>query len=307
MGLFLSMILPAYLQKGDKVAIVAPAKKVAAEEILPAKKILQQWGLQIIEGQNLYEQDNYFAGTDQQRLADLQCAFDAPEIKAILCARGGYGTTRILEQLNWQKFKRYPKWIVGFSDLTALQTHAITENCASIHGPMAFNFAKMQNTEAIAHLKNILFGQLAAINIPQNPFNKSSEAEGIIIGGNLSILTNVIGTASDIKYDQRILLIEEIEEYYYRIDRMMIQLKRAGKLDHLSALVVGQFTNMMDNQIPYGKNAYQIIKETVADYDYPVFFDASFGHIKDNYAFPQGVPGKIVNENKNWKLTYTTL
>ncbi len=298
------MILPVYLQKGDKIAIVAPAKRVLAKEILPAKRILQQWGLQVLEGQNLYQQDNYFAGTDQQRLANLQNAIDTPDIKAILCARGGFGTTRILEQLNWQEFKRNPKWIIGFSDITALQTQAVTENFASIHGPMAFNFAKMENTEAIAHLKDILFGEPAAIKLPHYPLNVSREAEGLIIGGNLSMLTNVIGTASDIKYDQRILLIEEIEEYYYRVDRMMIQLKRAGKLEHLAALVIGQFTNMMDNQIPYGKDAYQIIKETVAPYDYPIFFDAPFGHISSNYAFPQGVPGKIMKINDNWRLTW---
>lgn len=295
---------PSKLQRGDMVAIIAPAKKVTKEEIAPALKILKQWGLNIIEGKNLYSEDHYFAGTDHQRLSDLQKMLDHHEVKAIFCARGGYGTTRLLDQVNWNQFKLFPKWLVGFSDITTLHTHLITQDTASIHGPMAFNFGKPDATPALQHLRKLLFGEATVMDLPDHSLNKSYAASGLIIGGNLSMLTNIIGTSSDINYNQRILMLEEVEEYYYRIDRMMIHLLRSGKLDHLSALVVGQFSNMMENQIPFGKDAYQIISDVVAPFDYPVYFNASFGHINNNYAFPHGIPGTIENVGKDWQLKW---
>lgn len=305
MGLFLSMNQPDFLKEGDKVAIVAPAKRVTRREIAPAIEILNSWKVQAIECQNLYARDNYFAGDDNQRLADLQDMLDSEDIKAIVCARGGYGTTRLLDKINWNGFKIHPKWLIGFSDITALHTHLLSNvHTASIHGPMAFNFGKPEAASALDHLRKLIFGQSTAMILPSHALNKTGSASGLIVGGNLSMLTNIIGTSSDINYNQRILLLEEIEEYHYRIDRMMIHLLRAGKLEHLSALIVGQFSQMMENQIPFGKNAYQIISDIVSPFDYPVFYNAPFGHEPDNIAFPQGLPGTIENTSGQWRLSW---
>ncbi len=299
------MITPPYLQQGDKIAIIAPAKRVTREEIAPAIEILQSWHLEVVEGNYLYAQNGYYAGSDLERLSDLQLMLDNPEIKAIICARGGYGTTRLLDRVIWHNFRHCPKWLIGFSDITALHTHLLANlDTSSIHGPMALNFATKEAFHALEHLRKILFAENTHLNLPAHELNKPDAASGLLIGGNLSLLTNIIGTSSDIKYRQHILLLEEVEEYYYRIDRMMIHLLRTGKLEYLSAVVIGQFTDMMDNQIPFGKSAYQIINDILAPFDFPVFFNAPFGHISKNYAFPHGVPGTIENIDGQWQLSW---
>lgn len=279
------MLRPVSLKTGDRVAIVSTARKISPEEIQPAADILASWGLKTVFGKNLFNQQNQFAGTDDERLADFQNALDDKDIKAVLFARGGYGTVRIIDKVNWAGFQKSPKWLIGFSDITVIQSHVLT-NCGTetLHAPMAFNFKKA-SSESLSALRKIVFGENISYKIPENissDFNKHGTEKGILAGGNLSLLYAVNGTSSDIDYTGKILFIEDLDEYLYHIDRMMLTLKRSGKLKSLAGLIVGGMTDMKDNTIPFGKSAEEIICEAVAEYGYPVCFGFPAGHIRDN-------------------------
>ena len=284
------MITPPYLNKGDKVAIVAPARKIQPEDMAPAIRIFRSWGLEVVEGENLYASFDQFAGKDSERTADFQRMLDDESIKAIFCARGGYGSVRIIDRLDFSNFARHPKWLVGYSDFTVVHSH-INRNykVETIHSAMPVNFKELDpGAPAVTSLKKALFGADVSYAIPSHPLNREGKAHGRIVGGNLSILYSLAGTHSDIDTDGRILFLEDVDEYLYHLDRMMMNLKRNGKLGHLSGIVVGGMTKMRDNEIPYGKTPYEIIADAVKEFDYPICFGFPAGHQDDNRAMILG-------------------
>lgn len=293
----MKLIQPLYLKKGDKIGIVACARKISREEIQPAVDILKSWGLEVVLGNNLFNADNQFSGTDNERAEDLQQMLDDSTIKAIISARGGYGTIRIIDLLDFSKFKQNPKWIIGYSDITVLHSHIHNLGFETIHATMPINF--MVNKEATESLRKALFGEKIEYNFESHPLNRNGKAEGQLIGGNLSLLYALSGSISDIDTKGKILFIEDLDEYLYHIDRMMINLKRSGKLKNLAGLIVGGMTDIKDNTVPFGKTAEEIILDAVKEYDYPVCFNFPAGHIDKNMAL---IFGKqlifAVKENK---------
>ena len=241
------------------------------------------------------DSENYFSGTDEERLDELQAMLDNENIKAILCGRGGYGVGRIIEQLDFKAFKKYPKWIIGFSDITILHSHIYSNyKIATLHAPMAGAFNDGGDTgEYILSLKNAVEGKKIKYECALHEFNKKGEAIGELVGGNLALLAHCVGTSSDIKTKGRILFIEDIAEYLYNVDRMFYQLKRSGKLDKLAGLIIGGFTDMKDTERPFGKTVYEIINEIVSEYDYPVCYDFPVSHGKENMALKIGSGYKL--------------
>ena len=298
------MLIPKNLKAGDKIGIIAPARKIEMNEIKAAISIFESWGLKVELGKNIFAQDRQFAGTDKQRAEDLQYMLDNPEIKAIICARGGYGTIRLLPALNFSTFLKSPKWIVGYSDITALHAH-LNQNLGlqSIHGIMPLNFPKDKSeNESIKSLKRALFGEQNLYNIDRYELNRKGKAEGEVIGGNLSVLYSIAGTEYDVNTDGKILVLEDLDEYLYHIDRMMMNLKLGGKLDNLKALIIGGMNDMNDNTVPFGKTAYEIIHDMVKEYNYPVCFNFPIGHIENNYAVKLGSKAEL--EVGNSKVTF---
>jgi muramoyltetrapeptide carboxypeptidase len=284
--------IPPYLKKGNTIGITCPAGFMAVEKAATCIKVLQQWGYEVMVGKTLgSSSSNYFSGNDEERLDELQAMLDDKHIHAILCGRGGYGVGRIIDQLDFRKFKKNPKWIIGFSDITVLHSHIYSNlKIATIHAPMAaaFNDEGYKN-EFIGSLQKAITGKKANYKTTGHAFNKPGTAEGELIGGNLSLLAHLTGTASDIRTKNKILFIEDIGEYIYNIDRMLYQLKRSGKLDKLSGLIVGGFTDMKDTERPFGKSVYEVIRDIVAGYDYPVCFDFPVSHDTKNYALKVGM------------------
>ncbi len=280
------MKTPPYLQPGDKIAIVAPSGKIANDKIGPAIQTFESWGLKVITGDHLQGAYHQFSATDEERTADFQKMLDDESVRAILCARGGYGSNRIIDTLDFEKFTKSPKWIIGFSDITVFHSHIHSNfGIETIHGTMTVGLKDSKaNNPAIDSLRAALFGEKLNYQLRVYPIDRKGNAEGLLIGGNLAILCSLIGTPSDIQTDGKILFIEEVGEYLYRLDRMMWQLKRAGKLNNLAGLVVGGLTEMKDSETPFGKTAHEIIKECVEEYDYPVCFDFPAGHQDDNRA-----------------------
>ena len=278
------MIHPPHLQPGDRVAIVAPARKIAPREIEPAVRLLRSWQLDVVLPEHLFDSDNQFAGPDDIRALTLQQQLDDPTIRAILCARGGYGTARIIDQLDFTHFIQSPKWIIGYSDITVLHSHIhSTLGIATLHATMPINIpldADRKTYPATETLRQVLFGISLPIHypLPSHPLNRPGNAQGQLVGGNLSILYSLCGSPSDLDTDGKILFIEDLDEYLYHIDRMITNLKRCGHLAHLAALVVGQMSDMHDNTIPFGATAEQIILRAVEEYQYPVCFNFPAGH-----------------------------
>jgi muramoyltetrapeptide carboxypeptidase len=282
------LITPPYLKKNDKIGIAAPARKISAEELQPAIDLLKSWGLQVVLASNIFDSDNQYAGTDFQRQKGFQELLNDVDIKAIICARGGYGCIRIIDKLDFTTFKMHPKWITGYSDLTVFHSHIQSNyGIETLHSTMAINFPT-NTADALNSFKKALFGEKISYKIDSHIFNRSGKARGILVGGNLSILYSIACSASDMETDGKILFIEDLEEYLYHIDRMMMQLKRSGKLKNLAGLIVGGMNNMNDNTIQFGKNPYEIIREAVSEYDYPVCFDFPAGHIDNNKTLIMG-------------------
>jgi muramoyltetrapeptide carboxypeptidase len=291
--------IPPYLQKGDTIGIVAPAGFMPIEKMQACVDTLDSWGYNVQLGSTTHSNSqNYFSGTDEERLSDLQRMMDDTNIHAILCARGGYGMSRIIDQLSFKKFKKHPKWIVGFSDITVLHAHLFSNyKIASLHAPMAAAFNDGEDTNAyIQSLKNALEGKPAHYECAAHPFNKTGDVEGTLVGGNLTLLAHLIGTKSDIKTKHKILFLEDVGEYLYNIDRMLVQLKRSGKLDDLAGLIIGGFTDNKDTERPFGKTVHEIIYEHVSEYEFPICFNFPVSHEKENYALKVG---------GNYKLSVT--
>jgi muramoyltetrapeptide carboxypeptidase len=276
------MITPPYLQKGDTIAIVATARKNIEDNLQPAISWLKNWGLEVVIGNTIGLDKNQLAGTDEQRAADFQTQLDNPNIKAIWCVRGGYGTVRMIDLLDFAKFKQNPKWIVGFSDVTVLHSHLNTMGFQSIHGIMPVSTKASE--EAKESLRKALFGEHLEYTVPCENMNRLGTAKGELVGGNLSILYSLFGSPSAIDCSDKILFIEDLDEYLYHIDRMMMNLKRNGCLESLKGIIVGGMTKMKDNEIPWGKNALQIIDDITKNYNIPVIYNFPAGHLADNRA-----------------------
>ena len=284
--------VPPYIKKGDTIGIVCPAGYMPLEKAQTCIDTLQEWGYRVQVGTTLGgNSGNYFSGTDAERLADLQRMLDDKHIKAILCGRGGYGTGRIIEQIDFTRFKKHPKWITGFSDVTVLHIHLWSNySISSLHAPMAaaFNNGEASN-KWIESLRKALEGEKALYSCTPHPFNNPGKASGRLIGGNLCLLAHLIGTSSDYKTKGKILFMEDVGEYLYGADRLLYQLERSGKLSHLAGLVIGGFTDSKDTERPFGKSAYEMIHDLVKKYDYPICFDFPVSHNKENYALKIGV------------------
>ena len=284
-------IIPPYLQPGDVIGIVCPSGYMPFENMETCLNVLQQWGFGVKKGKTLGTHFNYFSGTDEERLADLQAMMDDGEVKAILCARGGYGLSRMIDQIRFDAFLQCPKWIIGYSDITILHSHLFqVYNTASLHSPMAGAFNDGGNeTEFLQSLRKALLGEASGYHCEANKLNIQGAGTGKLIGGNLALLAHLAGSKSSMETKGNIIFIEDTGEYIYNVDRMMIQLERAGMLDDLAGLVVGSFTDMKDTVIPFGQSVYDCVYEKVKSNGYPVCFDFPVGHSPKNYALKHGV------------------
>jgi|TARA_B110000261_G_scaffold132919_1_gene149503 muramoyltetrapeptide carboxypeptidase len=281
------MIRPNYLKEGATVAIVSTARRISKKELIPAITILKKRGLKVVLGTSIGAEDHQFAGNDELRTSDFQTMLDHPEIDAIWCARGGYGTVRIIDQLDFSNFKNYPKWIIGYSDITVLHAHLHQLGIETLHAQMPL-FIETKSDATINSIKETLFGEKYEIIIPSEKNNINGIASGQLIGGNLSILYSLCGSPSALNTKGKILFIEDLDEYLYHIDRMLQNLKRNGMFDQLEGLIVGGMTQMHDNDIPFGKNAAEMILDICSEYDFPITFNFPAGHLEDNRALILG-------------------
>ena len=309
-GLFLQttqaqrkMITPEFLQKGDTVGILATARKIDLVNLQPAIKLLEGWGLHVVIGKTIGKSDNQLAGPDWQRATDFQEMIDNPKIKAIWAAKGGYGTVRIIDRIDFTQFKKHPKWIIGFSDVTVLHSHINNMNIETLHSIVAIS-AKTASAAAIESLRKALFGEKLQYKLASHPYNKTGKATGEIIGGNLSVLYSILGSKSEVDTKGKVLFIEDLDEYLYHIDRMMMNLKRNGYFDEIKALVIGGMTDMNDNDIPWGKDALQIIQDVLKDYKFPIIYNFPAGHSKDNRAMIFGKTVSIDVTDKGSTVTF---
>ena len=305
-----SFRIPPYLKQGDTIGISSPAGYISLEQIGPSVSQMQSWGFNIMVGNTIGKRDFTYGGTDEERLSDFQNMLDDPNIGAIMCARGGYGFVRIIDQLDFSSFKKKPKWIIGFSDITVLHCHlARNYGIASIHAKMCNSFpddwlkADPMQIETILSIKNALKGFQMGYTAPAHAKNRSGKAEGTLVGGNLSIIETLAGSESDLKTENKILFIEDTGEYLYSIDRMLWNLKRSGKLEKLSGLIVGGFKVKPDDAgEAFGKNVYDIVLEKVKDYNYPIAFDFPVGHQRNNYALKCGLNHVLTVNDAGSKL-----
>lgn len=288
--------LPPYLKKGDTIGLVCPAGYMPFEKVKTCVQVLQDWGYNVKVGNTVGGGSmTYFSGTDEERLRDFQQMLDDAEVHAILCARGGYGTGRIIDRIDFKKFVKSPKWIVGYSDITVIHSHLFSNYyISSLHAPMAgaFNEEGFKN-EFVGSLKSALEGKKIKYQADPHELNRRGEAVGELVGGNLALLAHLVGTDSDIKTKGKILFIEDVGEQLYNLDRMLYQLKRSGKLAKLAGLIFGGFTETKDTDRPFGKTIYGILSEIVAEYDYPVCYDFPVSHTDRNYALKIGVGYKL--------------
>ena len=298
-----NLILPNNLKKGDKISLISTARKIDVEKLAHTKEVLNKWGLTVVEGNNLRAESHQFCGTDKQRACDLQDAINDDSIKAIICFRGGYGTVRILDKVDFSNLIKNPKWICGYSDVTALHNYLHTVcNIASLHATMPVNF-ETNTPEALETFRKALFGKNNKITIGAHSLNRTGIASGKVVGGNLSMLYSLSGTKYDLDTAGKIMFIEDLDEYLYHIDRMMWNLKLSGKLDNLSGLIVGGMTAMNDNEIPFGKDAMEIIKEAVQEYNYPICFNFPCGHIDDNRTLILNKEANLIVSDSNVNFT----
>jgi len=299
-----TMIIPPYLQPGNTIGIASPASKIDRQDVEPAIELLTNMGYKVEVSPHTFSSFHQYAATDRQRAADFQQLLDNPDIKAIICSRGGYGTLRMLQQLDWSKFRANPKWIVGFSDVTVLHSALNTMQIASIHGVMPRYFLiDGTPSDSFASLMDALNGKPLSYELAHTETNRAGNTTSELTGGNLSMLYSLRGTPLDIDTRGKILFIEDLNEYLYHLDRMMMNLKTGGKLDELSGLIVGSFTGMKDLDTPYGKTVEEIILDSVADYDFPVIFNFPAGHSQPNMALKMGCETRIITTENGIKIT----
>ncbi len=280
------LIQPEYLKSGDTISILAPSGVLNDfdNKITKATNIFESWGLNVIVGNHIYDKNGHFAGTDKNREKDFQNALDNKNIKAIWCARGGYGAVRIIDKLNFNSYLKNPKWIIGFSDITVIHNKLNFLNSESIHAMMITGFEDIdQNNDSLSKLKNVLFGNNLSYSISSNKNNKAGKSEGIIVGGNLTLIQSTIGSKTELKIKDKILFIEEIGEYAYHIDRMLHSLKRAGYFENCKGLIVGQISDVKKNTTDFGRSINEIILDVLDEYNFPILFDFPAGHEKTNF------------------------
>lgn len=300
------MIIPSTLKHGDKIYLLSTARKISLPEIEFAIKTFSDWGLEVVVGKTIGAENFQFAGNDELRTQDFQTALDDENIKAIICCRGGYGTVRIIDELDYRKFLKKPKWICGFSDITVLHSHLLAVyDCASLHCTMPLCFPG-NTIESIESFRKVLFGEKLNYEIPSHEKNREGNANGIICGGNLSLIYNMSGTASDLNTDGKILFIEDIDEYLYQFDRMIQWLRRSGKLENLAGLVVGHLSQMknLDEANPFGRLAENIISEAISFHNYPVMFGFPAGHENDNRAIIIGETATISVQSSGSSISF---
>jgi muramoyltetrapeptide carboxypeptidase len=284
------MIIPPYLVPGDTVAFAAPARKISKQEILPAENWLKSNGFNVFYDDRLFAEDHQFAGSDQVRAAYFQDLLDNDSVKLIWCVRGGYGSARIIDKLDFSHFRLHPKWICGYSDITVFHSHVQRHlNTATLHATMPINISDDNlQTPAVQSFLSAVMGQDLTYEIPNHPLSRLQPFSGTLVGGNISMLYSLIGSPSDVDTMDKVLFIEDLDEYLYHIDRMVLNLKRSGKLAHIKALLVGHLSDMHDNTIPFGKTAEEIVADYCRDLDFSLIFNVPVGHLADNRAFRCG-------------------
>ncbi len=297
------MNVPELLKQGDRVAIVSPASPPSSDQWKKGIEVLESWGLEVIRSENYLAKHFGLAGTDEERRSDMQHMLDDPTMKAIFPLRGGYGSSRFLDQLDFKSYRQNPKWIVGFSDITALLCHSDALQIASIHGPMPNNFCQKGGEDALHALKNLLFQGITSISIPAHPLNRTGEVEAEIIGGNLSLLAHLIGSESFPNPAGKILFIEEVGERRYHVDRMLVQLKRAGYFKDLKGIIIGGFTDCDEAKLEIGKTVEELVLEHCAETNFPIAFDFPAGHIPNNFALPFGTKIKFLVNSEIVQVT----
>lgn len=300
-------VIPPFLKPGDKIAIAATARKVSKAEMQPAIDIFTGWGLEVVIHPDLFAEENQFAGSDSLRASVFQSYLNDTSIKAIICARGGYGTVRMIDLLDWSSFDKQPKWVIGYSDVTVLHSHIHKHtNVCSLHATMPINMQQPEATAwSINAMHKVLFGLNHHTDIPPHTLNRAGTAQGELMGGNLSVLFSLLGSNSDINTQGKILFLEDLDEYLYHIDRMMQALKRAGKLTNLAGLLIGGMTDMKDNNIPFGRTAAEIIRETVNEFTYPICFNYPSGHQRINLPLVFGKQYQLHFNHTKFDLTTT--
>jgi muramoyltetrapeptide carboxypeptidase len=305
-------VIPPYLKAGDTIAITSPAGYITEAEIQPAKMKLTEWGFKVRLGYSVGKRDFSFGGTDEERAKDLQILMDDPGVKAILCARGGYGITRIIDKISFTRFREKPKWVIGFSDISAFHIHlARNFNIASVHSKMCNSFPeKWENAEPVVQesllsIRQLITGNKMTYQTAPHPSNRKGIANGQLIGGNLSIIQHLMGTGSEIRTDGKILFLEEVGEYLYSLDRMMVNMKRAKKLDHLAGLIIGGFNRIKpdDANEEFGRTLEEIVMDKISAWKYPVCFGFPVGHQKYNVALKNGAMHTLTVREDTVELT----
>lgn len=290
-------IIPPYIEQGDTIGIVSTASAISQSIVEPAVELLQGLGYKVQLGTHVFSKNGQFAGTDQQRASDLQLMLDNPKIKAIICSRGGYGSLRTAELINWSNFTKKPKWLVGFSDITALHAKIQQLGIASVHGPMPKHFTENEKpSDSFRFLLNALNGNELSYTFEPSEFNRQGKASAPVVGGNLSMIYSLRGTPYDIDTNGKILFIEDLGEYLYHLDRMMMNLKTGGKLKNLAGIIVGHFSGMKDHSNNFGRTLEEIITDATKDYTFPVMFNFEAGHQSNNFPLKFGIEAKIVVE-----------
>jgi len=289
----MNTIIPPFLKKGDCIGLISTARKISEQELKPAIDIIQSYGFDVVLGKNLFEEDHQLAGSPHQRAESLSSMILMPNVKAIFCVRGGYGTIQMVDLVDYNLLIQNPKWIVGFSDVTVLHAKLQKLKICSIHGIMPILFSKEEAKNSVENLFQTLKGEVKSIIAPFHKYNRQGVAVGKLVGGNLSLINNIIGTNLDVFEEKTILFFEDLDEYLYHIDRMMWHLLKSGKLENVSGVIVGHLTEMKDNTIPFGKDAEQIVFDHLKNFDVPFCFGFPAGHSYDNFSLFMGSEIKL--------------